>query len=338
MGITEVSMGDPVMIRRFVLAVAAAGMVSSISSAAFAQFTPTKPIEVVVHSGPGAGNDIFGRAVVTAIEKEKLAPVRMQISNRTGGGSTNAQNYVVSKAGDSHTLAVFTSLWITNPLVQQAARYKMATDMTPIARVILEPAVFVVRADSSYKSLKDIIDAAQKNPGAIKQSGGSILGRENLVRQVLQAHTKTRWTFISFVSGGERLAQLLGGHVDFMILEPAEAGELIRSGKLRALAQIADARLPGFENVPLLKEAGFEIPDVPQARGIVAPPNMPAAAVAYYEDLILRMTKTPSWEKLLKDDLLDGAYLNAKDTTAFLTSYEETMRNILKLAGIPVVR
>ena len=67
-----------------------------------------------------------------------------------------------------------------------------------------------------------------------------------------------------------------------MLLEPPEAGELIRAGKLRAVVQIADKRLPGYENVPTLQEAGFKIPNVPQARGIIGPPGMPADAVAYY--------------------------------------------------------
>jgi putative tricarboxylic transport membrane protein len=305
---------------------------------AAAQFKPTKQIEVVVHSGPGAGNDVFGRAVIATIEKEKLVPVHMQVSNRTGGGSTRAQNYMVSKAGDTHTIAVFTSLWVTNPLVQKAAKHKMVTDMTPIARLVLEPGVIVVRADSPYKTLKDLMEAARKNPGKLKQSGGSIMGRDNLVRQVLQAAAKVQWTFISFPGGGERIAQLLGGHVDLMVMEPSEAGELIRSGKLRALAQLSTKRVPGYEKVPTLKEAGYDVPEVPQARGFVAPPKIPAAALAYYEDLFLRMSKTPTWQKLLHDDLLEGAYLNSKDTIAFLKGYENTMRGILKLAGIKTVR
>jgi len=304
---------------------------------ALAQFAPTKPIEVVVHSGPGAGNDVFGRAVIAAIEKEKLAPVRMQIANRTGGGGTTAMNYMMSKEGDTHTLAVFTSLWTTNPLVQKAAQHKM-TDMTPISRLVIEPGVIVVRADSPYKTLKDLIEGARKAPGKLKQSGGSIMSRDNLVRQVIQSATKVNWIFVSFPSGGERIAQLLGGHVDLMVMEPSEAGELIRSGKLRALAQLSTKRVPGYEKVPTLKEAGYDVPEVPQARGLVAPPKLPAAAVAYYETLFQKMSTSPTWQKLLADNLLEGAYLNSKDTIAFLHENEKTMRNIITLAGIKLVR
>jgi putative tricarboxylic transport membrane protein len=326
------------MIRTVALLGMSALVVAAGHDPALAQFKPTKQIEVVVHSGPGAGNDVFGRAVIAAIEKEKLAPVRMQIANRTGGGGTNAMNYMMSKAGDTHTLAVFTSLWTTNPLVQKAAQHKM-TDMTPISRLVIEPGVIVVRADSPYKTMKDLIEAARKAPGKLKQSGGSIMSRDNLVRQVIQNATKVNWIFVSFPSGGERIAQLLGGHVDLMVMEPSEAGELIRSGKLRALAQLSDKqRVKGYEKVPTLKEAGYDVPEVPQARGLVAPPKLPADAVAYYETLFEKMSKTPTWQKLLNDNLLESAYLDSKGTVAFLHENEKTMRKIITMAGIKLVR
>jgi putative tricarboxylic transport membrane protein len=325
------------MTRRIVLAALTALIAGGSYGPAAAQFTPSKQIEVVVHSGPGAGNDVFGRAVISAIEQEKLAPVRFQISNRTGGGGTTAMNYVMSKAGDTHTLAVFTSLWTTNPLVQKAAEHRM-TDMTPISRLVIEPGVIVVRADSPYKTMKDLIEGARKNPGKLKQSGGSIMSRDNLVRQVLQSATKVNWIFVSFPSGGERIAQLLGGHVDLMVMEPSEAGELIRSGKLRALAQLSTKRVKGYEKVPTLKEAGFDVPEVPQARGLVAPPKLPADAVAYYEGLFAKMSKTKTWQKLLDENLLEGAYLNSKDTTAFLHENEKVMREVITMAGIKLVR
>jgi putative tricarboxylic transport membrane protein len=302
-----------------------------------AEFKPTRPIEIIVHNGPGSGPDIFGRTLLQVIEQEKLAPVRMQVVNKVGGGGTTAAAYVVGKKGDAYTLTVFTSVWITNPLVQEAAKTKLV-DMTPIARLVVEPAVIVVRADSPFKTLREVIDAALKEPGKLKQAGGSVLARDALVRQVLMAATGARWAFISFPAGSERLAALLGGHVDFLLVEPQEAGELMRAGKLRALVQIADKRLPGFESVPTLQEAGFNVPNVPQARGIVGPPDMPADAVAYYEELLRKTSRSPAWQKFLHENKLDDAYLNAKDTVVFLGQFENQLRDILVKAGVKVVR
>ena len=325
------------MNRRFVLAAATIALAAGAACPASAEFRPTKPIEIVVHNGPGSGPDIFARTLVQIIDQEKLSPVRLQVVNKVGGGGTTAASYVVAKKGDAHVWSVFTSVWITNPLVQEAASNKLV-DMTPIARLVVEPAVIVVRADSPFKTLRDVIDAALKNPGQIKQAGGSVLARDALVRQLLMAHTGARWTFISFPAAGERLAALLGGHVDFVLVEPPEAGEQIRAGKLRALVQMADKRLSGFETVPTLPEAGFSVPNVPQARGIIGPPGMPADAVAYYEDLLRKTSRSPGWQKFLTDNQLDDAFLNAKDTITFLGQFEDQLRAILIQSGVKLVR
>jgi putative tricarboxylic transport membrane protein len=107
---------------------------------------------------------------------------------------------------------------------------------------------------------------------------------------------------------------------------------------LRAVVQIAEKRLPGYEDVPTLPEAGFKVPNVPQARGIVGPPGMPADAVAYYEDLLSKMSRSATRQKFLTSNQLDDAYLNAKATTAFLGDYEGQLRNILIQSGQKLVR
>ena len=267
------------MIRRLISSLAVVALIIAGGAPAEAQFKPTKQIEFVVHGGPGSGNDVFARALATIIDQQKLSPVRLQVSNRPGGNSATAASYVVSKKGDPHVIACFTNLWIVNTLLQKAATAQLS-DMTPIIRLVVEPALVVVRADSSIKTMADFIAMAKAKPGALKWSGGSITSREAIVRQLLMKVTGANWAFISFPSGGERLAALLGGHVDMMIVDPSEAGEQIRAGKMRAIAQVADRRLPGFPNIPTLKEAGYDIPNVPQMRGVVGAPDMPAAAVA----------------------------------------------------------
>ena len=210
--------------------------------------------------------------------------------------------------------------------------------MTPIARLVVEPALVVVRADSPFKTMKEFIDAAKAKPGALKWSGGSITSRENIVRQLLMQVTGARWVFISFPSGGERIAALLGGHVDMMIVDPSEAGEQVRAGKLRVIAQVDERRLPGFPDIPTIKEAGYKIPNVPQMRGVVGAPGMPAEAVAYYEDLFLKAAKTPLGRSSSTTAQLDGEFVKAAELKTFLAKFEGELREILKEAGAKVVR
>jgi len=123
-----------------------------------------------------------------------------------------------------------------------------------------------------------------------------------------------------------------------MVIEPAEAGEHIRAGNIRVLAQVSDRRLPGFPAVPTLKEAGFDVPAVPQVRGVVAPPGIPKENVAYWEDVFLKLTRSNSWRKFLDDNQFEDGYQNAAELARFYDEFTDRMREILKDAGIKTVR
>ena len=308
------------------------------ASAALAQgFKPTRPVEVVVHTGPGGGSDLLARAVALMIEKEKLLPVRMQVANKTGGGGNVAAAYLAEKKGEQHSIGFFTGVWLTNPLTSAEAKVSLK-DLTPVVRLVLEPALIAVKADAPYKTLADFVGAAKQNPGHLKQSGGSITSRDNVVRQQLQKAGGARWAFISFPGGGERIAALLGGHVNMMVIEPAEAGEHIRAGNMRVLAQVNERRLSGFPDVPTLKEAGFDVAPVPQVRGVVAPPGIPKENIAYWEEVFRKLTQTDSWRKYLADNQFEDGYQNAAELTRFYDEFTERMRGILQEAGVKLVR
>ena len=302
-----------------------------------AQWIPTKTVEVVVHTAPGGGNDLLARAVAQMLEKEKLLPVRMQVINKPGGNGAVAAAALSEKKGDPHTLGFITSVWIANPLTTSEAKVTLH-DLTPVANLLREPAMFAVRADSPYKTLKDFIDAAKTKPGELKQSGGSATSRDNIIRQTLQSSTGAKWAFVSFQGGGERLAALLGGHVDMMVIEPQEAGEQIRAGKLRVLAQIADKPLPSYPNVPTLKQAGFDVTATPQIRAVVAPPAVPKEALVYYEDLFKKLSQTASWKKYVEDYQLEDGYSTGADLGKSITQIEKDMRAQFQLAGMKLVR
>lgn len=300
-------------------------------------FKPQKPVEIVVHTGPGGGGDVLARFISTAIDKEKLSPVRLQVMNKPGGGGLTAMAYVAEKRGDTHSIALFTGVWFTNPIMRPEAKVTMK-DLTPVVRLVLEPAMIAVKADAPFKTMKDFIDAAKQKPGELKQSAGSIGSRDWVIRQLLMKNTGANWAYISFPGGGERIAALLGGHANLMVVEPQEAGEHIRAGNLRVIAQATDKRLPAFPNVPTLKEAGFDVPTVPQVRGIVAPPGVPPEVVTYWEDLFAKLVRTASWKKYLEDNLFEDGYQRSADLAKFGDEFSDAMRTILREGGMKVAR
>lgn len=325
------------MQRRHLLAAGGTLAMAGLIRPAQAAWAPSRPIEIVAHNGPGSGPDVFARALISAIEQDRIFTGRIQVANRVGGGGATAMNYMVERRGEPHVIGVWTSLWMSLPLVQAEARSQI-TDMTPIARVAIEPAVMIVRGDSPYRSVADFITAARERPGQLRQSGGSPTARDALVRHLLMAHAGARWAFISFPSGGERMSALLGGHVDMMVAEPAEIREQVRAGRLRILATVTGSRLAILPDVPTLAEAGFPIADVIQARGIVAPPGIPAEAVAFYGDLFRRMSEGPAWRKYVTDNELESAFLSPTDTGAFFREYQGKLREILQTGGVRLAR
>ena len=304
---------------------------------AFAQWKPTKPVDIIVHTGPGGGNDLLARAIVTMIEKEKLVPVRMNVINKPGGNGAVAAAALAEKKGDPNTIGLITSVWIAGPLTSAEAKVTVY-DLKPIAQLVLEPAVIAVRADSPYKTLKDFIEAAKAKPGALKQSGGSITSRDNIVRLSLQHATGAKWAFVSFPGGGERLAALLGGHVDIMVIEPQEAGEQVRAGKLRVLAQLTEQRLAGWADVPTLKEAGYDVQTTPQIRAVVAPPEQPDDASKYWEGRFEALHRTPSWKKYVHDNQLEDSFADGATLKKTMADIERQLKEAYTLAGIKTVR
>jgi putative tricarboxylic transport membrane protein len=326
------------MIRAFNVR-AAASLAAFALAAGFAQaeWKPTKPVEMIVHTGPGGGSDLLARAVATMLEKEKLVPVRLQVVNKPGGNGAVAAAAIADRKDDPHTLGFITSVWIANALTTSEAKITVH-DLKPIAQLMLEPAVFAVRADSPYKTLKDFVEAAKARPGQLKQSGGSVTSRDNIIRQTLQHATGAKWAFVSFQGGGERLAALLGGHVDIMVIEPQEAGEQVRAGKLRVLAQLADKRLPGYPDAPTLKEAGFDVTPTPQIRAVVAPPGMPADAAAYWEGRFAKLRETASWKKYILDNQLEEHFLPGAELRKSIVDIERQLKEQFVQAGVKVVR
>lgn len=158
------------------------------------------------------------------------------------------------------------------------------------------------------------------------------------MRLLLQKTTGAQWNFISFPSGGERLAYLLGGHGQMMVIEPQEAGEQIRAGNLRVIASLTEKRLASLPNVPTIKEQGIDVPLIPQARGMLLPPAAPKEVVAYWEGVFDAFVKTPSWKQYVEQNQFEDSYLKGPALNKFIDALTNQMREVLKEAGAKVVR
>ena len=311
---------------------------SLLSAPAWPQtFKPSRPIDLIVHSAPGGGSDVFARAVIEMVEKDKLLPQSLRVLNKTAGASLEAMEYLVEKKGDDHTIAVFTNTWVATPLTSKNAKYSVK-DLTPIVRLVLEPTIAVVRADSPYKTMNDFVEAAKKDPGGLKQAGGSVTAIESLTGLLIQSATGARWTFVSTPAVKDRIANLLAGNVQIIIPQPQDVNEHIAAGRVRPIAALTEKRLTVLPQVPTIKEQGINVPIIANARGILAPPGLSKDVVSYWEEFFARLTKTASWKKYLDENQVENVFIKSAELAPFLDEQSKLMRSVLKQAGVEVAR
>jgi putative tricarboxylic transport membrane protein len=311
---------------------------SGFAASACAQpFAPSRPVEIVVHSAPGGGSDVFAHAVVAMVKAENLLSQPLRVVNKTAGASTQAMEYLAEKKGDDHTIAVFTNTWFATPLTRKESRHTVK-DFTPLVRLVLEPTIAVVRADSPYRSMADFVAAAKKNPGSLKQAGGSVTAIESLTGLLIQSASGAQWTFITTPAVSDRMANLVAGKVDIVIPQPQDANEYIAAGKARPIAALTERRLSVLPDVPTIREQGITIPIIANVRGVLGPPGMSTAAAQYWEDLFARLAKTASWKKYVADNQVEDVFLRGTALTPFFTEQIDAMRGTLGQAGVALAR
>jgi putative tricarboxylic transport membrane protein len=298
-------------------------------------FRPSRPVEIVVHSAPGGGSDVFARAVVEMIEAEKLLDQPLRVVNKIAGASLEAMAYLVEKRGDDHTIAVFTNTWIATPLTSKAAKYSVK-DLTPVVRLVLEPTIAVVRADSPYKNMNDFVAAAKRAPMELKQAGGSVTAIESLTGMLVQSATGAKWTFIPTPAIKDRIANLLSNNVQIIIPQPQDVNEFIAAGKMRPIAAFTEKRLAVLPEIPTIKEQGIQMPIIANARGVLAPPGVRADVIAYWESLFARLAATRSWKRYLEENQVEDVFLKGEALRPFFDEQIELMRGILQQAGVKI--
>lgn len=300
-------------------------------------FVPTRAVELVVHSAPGGGSDVFAHAVVAMAQTENLLSQPLRVVNKTAGASAQAMEYLAGKKGDDHTIAVFTNTWLATPLTRKESAHTVK-DFTPLVRLVLEPTIAVVRADSPYRSMADFVAAAKKDPGTLKQAGGSATAIESLTGLLIQSATGARWTFITTPAVSDRMANLVAGRVDIVIPQPQDANEHIAAGRVRPIAAMTERRLRVLPDVATIREQGIVIPIIANVRGILGPPGMSRAAALYWEDFFARLAKTASWKKYVEENHVEDVFLKGAEMTPFFDEQIDAMRRTLREAGVAVAR
>lgn len=292
----------------------------------------TEDVEIVVHSGPGGGNDTLARAMAQILTDEGLADTLYPVSNVEGGSGAAAMAYMAEQAGEGNTWAVHTSVWLSTPL-QLGEDSVSVEDLTPIAQLVEERAMIGVRADSGMATLQDLLDRAAEEQ--LIHAGGSVGSLDQVNSLLLQDAAGVSWDFLSFSGGGERVAAVLGGNADILVEGARDFTELVESGDIVVLAALSGERNPIFPDVPTVAEAtDLEPPFVVERRGVIGPPDMPEEAVQYWAGIFEQMMETEAWQQFSEESGFVDSYGGPEVHASNLMEQQETLRGVFQDIGL----
>jgi putative tricarboxylic transport membrane protein len=317
---------------RLLNAVLMLGAASAPFSTAQAQSFPAKPVEVVAHTNPGGGADLFARFVVDIVNREKLLGQPMVVVNKPGGSHAVAANYVASKRADPYAvLTIAHSSFLAVPTV---SGLDLGLDkFVPLTLFGLDSHTVAVRADSPYKSVKDLIEAAKKAPKSINVGVGTIGGTGHMVGYLLEKQTGARFNFIGLKGGGEAVVGTLGGHYQLCFENLSEIMEHVSAKKLRILALPTEKRLPFLPDVPTLKELGYPILGG-LGRGFLAPAGIPKDAQAALEAAFEKAYRSKAWKDFSTKNMFDDVYLKGPDFEKWLKSELAVLTPFIRDIGV----
>jgi len=293
-----------------------------ISTDAKAEY-PDKPIEFVVHSSAGGGSDLFSRTLGHILETEGMVKQKINVNNRTGGSATVAMNYMADQAGNPNILMQFTTGPI-NAVLRGSTKMKLE-DITFLSMMTMDVNLAFVRNESKFKSMKEVIDFARKNPNGVSIAYGTVGGSEHICAHRIQKATGVKLNMVGFGGGGPAAVALLGGHVDVGFGNLEEQMGQIEAGKIRPLATMTPERIAELPNVPTMVEQGINAVYV-QPRGFWAPPKMPDYAVKFWEETLYKLYNHKAFKDYLKKSYAEGKYMNAADTKAFITQFVKELK------------
>jgi putative tricarboxylic transport membrane protein len=290
--------------------------------------------QVVVHTGPGGGSDVFARQVIKLMQTDKLISNSWPVRNQTEGSSIGAMSYLIGRKGRVDTIAAVTPTWLVTPLTLAGSSVSI-TELQPIAALLVEPQLVAVRGDSAYHTVADFVADARRHPDKLVQVGGSITATDSLTGKALQARTGTKWKFLSFSDSGQRIAALLRNDAQMMIGASTDFVDQVKLGALRVIATVADRKVSTFSDLTSIKAQGLDVGELPEEfRGFVGPPQMPAEALEYYQDTFRALTGAPGWTDFVDENGSVTEYLDAAKFGSFLHEQNASLSTLIDSIGL----
>ncbi|MDI6762700.1 MAG: tripartite tricarboxylate transporter substrate binding protein [Thermodesulfobacteriota bacterium] len=279
----------------------------------FAQPYPTKPINLIVTFPPGGTLDTSTR--ILAIKAEKILGQPVIVSNVGGGAGSVALGQVAKKRPDGYDITSCASTGLIRIPQLRAVPYSHE-DFVPIMHFTSVQSGLVVKSDSPYKTLKDLVEYARKNPGKVNYATSGAGSPMHMAMEYIADKEGIQWTHVPYAGGAPGLTAVLGGHVTAMS-DSTEWLPHVKEGSLRLLVTHGERRMKSFPNVPTLRDLGFDFINETVFM-IATPKGTPPAIVKKLEEAFHKAMEDPEFVRTIQNLEFDVAYRNSEDTKKYL--------------------
>ena len=296
-----------------------------------AQDYPSKPISLVVPFGPGSGTDQFARVLAQALGDDLKVPI--VVENKGGAAGFIAAQYVAKAAPDGYTLLTTTNTTQSaNEHLFKKLPYDPVKDFAPITLVSTGQMLLLVRPDSPYKTLADLIAAAKKAPGKLSFGAGS--SSSQVASELLKQMAHVDALYVPYKSNPLALTDLIGGQIDFMFADAPTALPQVQGGKLRALAASGSKRVAAAPDVPTVAEAGVKGYDMSYWFAIYAPAGTPAAIVNKLNQAFAKATTSEGFKNFMAKTSGEVSLSTPEGLAQFQAADSKKWGQVIRAAGI----
>jgi len=313
--------------------VIAALLLAVLSTTAQAQSYPNRPITMVVPFPPGGIADITGRPFAAVMSRLLGQPV--VVENKTGAGGAVGHAYAARAKPDGYTIMMALSSIVAIPVADEVngrqPTYQMS-DFTPIALVSADPTVLMVPADAKWKTLKDLVEDAKANPAKISYSSSGVYGTTHTATEMFAQAAGIRLLHVPYGGGGPSMKAALANEVMFTVQSPGVANPHVRSGKFRLLGSWGGKRIPSLQEVPTMKEQGYDAEFYIWC-ALFTPAGVPPEVATKLREVSRKVAQDPEFKRAMDGMNTPIDYREGAEFDAFLEADGKRLAQTIRRMG-----
>ena len=310
---------------------AIAALLLATGGAALAQY-PERPLRLIVPFAPGGGADLTSRLISQRLPD--LLGRQVVVDNRAGGASNIGSEAVARAAPDGYTLLLGSLSTSVNASLFPKLSFNVLKDFEPVSLLATVPLMVVVHPSFAAQSIAELIAMAKAKPGALNYASGGLGSANHVAGELFKSMAGVQITHVPYKGGGPALADLLGGHVGLLISTVTSTHDLVKSGRLRALATTGSKRSVVAPELPTVAEAGLPGYAVEAWYGVLAPAGTPRAIVERLSGDLARILQSAEGREALRAQGAEAVGNTPEEFARYLRMEVDKWAKMVKAQGL----